>query len=165
MPRSPIKWKTTRKTCNVVQVIDRDTRQKLAQLAASARATPTRSAFREAAREVAIAERSAAPRKSGSLRASIKWFLLRRSAPSALAWFDVSRAPHAHLVIRGTKGRREPAAGKMLKLAIGRGSAIFRRSVAPMPANDFVSPTVDRVAPGAVRALVARIQGIVNGIK
>jgi len=51
-------------------------------------------------------------------------------------------APHMHLVLGGTKGRRFPKTAKVLRFISRAGTVVFARWVRPMPANDFWRPTV-----------------------
>lgn len=143
--------------------IEENTQKKLAALAGSLKTTQVREAFRGAAREVAMAERSDAPRKTGALRSAIKWFLGRsRVAPMAYAKVDNDKAPHASWVILGTKDRRRAKKVMRFKPA-GRRKWVFRKSVGPMPANPFWFNTAGRVIQGVGDRLVATMQRLVEG--
>lgn len=141
--------------------ISGDTQAKLAALAASARSAEVRAAFRGAARDVALAERAEAPKASGRLRSAIQWFLTRKKATEAFAKIKYRKAPHAHLVINGTVGRRVPSksrGGRFLAFVPkGRRKAIARRSVGPMRGNDFWSRVASSATPRAVQGLISSL--------
>jgi hypothetical protein len=90
-----------------------------------------------------------ADRKPRSRFRSAVRTLARGRAPLAMVVPVHRIAPHIHLVLGGTKGKRFPKTASVLRFITRAGTVVFARWVRPMPANDFWRPTVRAWTPVA----------------
>lgn len=96
-----------------------------------------------------------ADRKQRSrFRSAVRTLAVGR-APLAMVVPVHRLAPHMHLVVGGTKGKRFPKKFPVLRFLAGAGRVVFARWVRPMPKNDFWRPTVRSWTP-AVKFVIER---------